>query len=582
MVGGRMSLLAHLGSAPHPVVSEASTSEARSFRAARWALFAILAVMAAQILFLTVGCDWDLSGDEAEFWTWSRRPDLSYFARGPLIAWLIGLSTWVARQLTPGSTVDSMLAVRIPAVLLGGLTAWGVFRLSMEVLGRPRAALIGVLLMPAIPVLAIGGVLITCDTPLVCCWTWAAVWSFRACRDDHMANWLLAGLIISAGILAKYTMLALPASVGLYLLLDPRRRARLFSPGFWLMSTIGIVLGLAPIVIWNANHHWVGFGQLADRVGLSGRSVWGSIGPLFAFLGGEIAALGIVWWFVGVYALAGTFKRVVRTHSESDQVDKSVRSGLLFLLCLWGVIWSACFAASLLGETEANWMVPGYISLLVISGASLERVLFERGCRAKAIVLAWSSCVALIALLHHTEWAYPLASHVVPEPTKRWPAPLRRFDPTARLRGHKDLAHKVDGILTRLRARGEDPFVLTTTYALTATLEFQLEGQPETYCLSWNFGMTRDPVNQHDLWRPNPRLDLEAFKGRTGVLIDDANMPPSFANQMVDKGVFKTMESTERLIVNERGLAVGAWDVSICHDYRGTAGYKQNPWKKTK
>ena len=38
------------------------------------------------------------------------------------------------------------------------------------------------LLLPAIPIFAIGGVMITSDTPLVCCWTWAAVWTFRAIR----------------------------------------------------------------------------------------------------------------------------------------------------------------------------------------------------------------------------------------------------------------------------------------------------------------------------------------------------------------------------------------------------------------
>lgn len=576
-----MSLIAHAIAAHDPSVSRRSTGVG-AFPATRLAIFAILTVMAAQILFLTVGCDWDLSGDEAEFWTWSRRLDLSYFARGPLIAWIIALSTWIGRQVNSGATVDSMLAVRIPAVLLGGLTAWGVFRLSMSVLGRPRAALLAVLLMPAIPVLAIGGVLITCDTPLVCCWTWAAVWGYRAWRDDSIPAWIGAGLIVAVGVLAKYTMLAMPASIGLFLLLDARGRAHLLKPGFWLMSAIGVILGLAPIVIWNANHHWVGFGQLADRVGLSERSVWGSIVPLFAFLGGEIAALGIVWWFVGVYAVVGAGRRIVQTRSETDPEHIEARSGLLYLICLWGVIWSACFAASLLGETEANWMVPGYIALLVLSGASLERVLFAGGMKAKAIILAWSGCVALIGLLHHTEWTYPLVARFVPAPTKRWPAPLRRFDPTCRLRGHQGLARKVDGILARLRARGEDPFVLTTTYALTATLEFQLAGQPETYCLSWNYGMTRDPVNQHDLWRPNPRLDLEAFRGRTGVLIDDSNMPPSFSNQMVEKGVFGSMESTERLAVTERGLAVGAWDVAVCHDYRGVANYKQNPWKTKK
>ncbi|HKI20498.1 MAG TPA: hypothetical protein VKA15_21600, partial [Isosphaeraceae bacterium] len=60
---------------------------------AQWACAAILVVALCQIVFLLVGCDWDFSGDEAEFWAWSRRLDWSYFARGPLIAWLIRLST---------------------------------------------------------------------------------------------------------------------------------------------------------------------------------------------------------------------------------------------------------------------------------------------------------------------------------------------------------------------------------------------------------------------------------------------------------------------------------------------------------
>src|SRR6266853_489378 len=62
----------------------------------RWTLGAILAVMVGQILFLLVGCDWDFSGDEAEFWAWSRRLDWSYFARGPLIALVIRLGTELA------------------------------------------------------------------------------------------------------------------------------------------------------------------------------------------------------------------------------------------------------------------------------------------------------------------------------------------------------------------------------------------------------------------------------------------------------------------------------------------------------
>ena len=87
--------------------------------------------------------------------------------------------------------------------------------------------------------------------------------------------------------------------------------------------------------------------------------------------------------------------------------------------------------------------------------------------------------------------------------------------------------------------------------------------------------MTPQPVNQHDLWHPNPRHDPAAFRARAAIVVEDANMPPNWAYHMFQKRVFGSLESTERVTVRERGVIVGAWDISICHDYRGVAGYQQ-------
>ncbi len=133
-----------------------------------------------------------------------------------------------------------------------------------------------------------------------------------------------------------------------------------------------------------------------------------------------------------------------------------------------------------------------------------------------------------------------------------------------------------------LLAEGSSPFVVTPTYALTSTLEFYLPGQPETYCLSWNYGMTPRPVNQHDLWHPNPRNDPKPFLGRTAVLVEDANMPPSYSTHLLHKDVVGRLEPVERVEVRERGIIVGAWDITVCHDYRGVAGYQQNPPGQTR
>ena len=94
--------------------------------------------------------------------------------------------------------------------------------------------------------------------------------------------------------------------------------------------------------------------------------------------------------------------------------------------------------------------------------------------------------------------------------------------------------------------------------------------------------MTAAPVNQHDLWHPNPRHDPESFKNRPAVVVEDSNMPPSFSQHMNRKGVFRRLDSVERVVVRERGVIIGSWDIAICRDYRGLAGYKQNQLARLK
>ena len=546
-----------------------------------WAFGAILTVMACQVLFLLVGCDWDLSGDEAEYWAWSRKLDWSYFSRGPLIAWVIRAGTEAFGGMSLRLTGSLMFATRLPAVLLGGLTAWGVFRLGELTTGSRRMGMFAALLLPAIPIFAIGGVIITSDTPLVCCWTWAAVWTYHAIRSDRLSYWIAGGLLGAVGVLAKYSVLAFPASVGLFLLLSPVHRRRLIQPGFWIMSVICVGLGLVPVVVWNAQHGWAGAGQLADRVGLSNRASWGSIWPVLGFLAGEVAVLGGVWWVAGVGAIVGGIRRVVGsgvTTNESSPSEAGYQevNGTLFLLCLWGVTWCACLAASILGESEANWMAQGYVSIVVLVGGRFDEVFSRGGGRARLYVAGWCFCVALVAAFHHTDWFYPALARWVPAPTKQYAAPLRLYDITARMRGHKELARAVQQRLERLQADGADPFVVTPTYALTSTLSFYLPGQPDTYCLSWNYGMTGHPVNQHDLWHPNPRHDPRFFSGRPFLVVEDANMPPNYATILYHKQVISRLEPVERVEVREKGVTVGAWDITICHDYVGLAGYQQN------
>src|SRR4029434_6896258 len=46
----------------------------------------------AHLNYLINNCPLDLSGDEAHYWDWSRQLDLSYYSKGPLVAYIIRAS----------------------------------------------------------------------------------------------------------------------------------------------------------------------------------------------------------------------------------------------------------------------------------------------------------------------------------------------------------------------------------------------------------------------------------------------------------------------------------------------------------
>jgi hypothetical protein len=252
---------------------------------------------------------------------------------------------------------------------------------------------------------------------------------------------------------------------------------------------------------------------------------------------------------------------------------------VVYLLCLWVVVWSACVVVSLLGETEANWSAPAHVALVVLmswwlaprgfAGGRLRRV-------AWPYVVLWASGLVVMSAVQHTEWFYAPLARFFPAPTASKPAPMRRYDPTSRMRGYRELASGLAERLVTLRATGTDPFVLTPIYSLASTLTFHLPGQPEVYCLAWSPGWVAEAVNQHDLWHPNPRHDLGAFRGRSALVVEDANSPPSYALGLVKHGVFESVGQTSRVVVRRHGVIVGVWDVTLCHGYRGPQNVEEN------
>src|SRR5689334_11667584 len=102
------------------------------------ALFLIVGISLLRVFYLISNCPLDLAPDEAHYWQWSQHLDWSYYSKGPLVAYLIRLSTWLLGDWSRQLTGNEMAAVRLPAVLCGALLLTAMYTLTVQVFRRER------------------------------------------------------------------------------------------------------------------------------------------------------------------------------------------------------------------------------------------------------------------------------------------------------------------------------------------------------------------------------------------------------------------------------------------------------------
>ncbi|HVS34315.1 MAG TPA: glycosyltransferase family 39 protein [Gemmataceae bacterium] len=506
----------------------------------------ILAAVGLRIAYLTHDCPLDLSPDEAHYWDWSRHLDWSYYSKGPLVAYLIrggceAFGAW-SEQHAAGLT----FAVRMPAVVCGALLLLSLYVLTAQVYRRERLALGVVALALTLPALAAGATLMTIDAPYACCWGWALVLGHQAVFRGSRWAWPATGAVVGLGILAKYTMVLWLPSAGLFLLLDPQRRRLLARPGFWIMSAIAGLFCL-PILIWNMRNGWVTFRHVDH---LAGDGFHWS-GPL-DYVGGQ-AALLMGYWFL-VWLAAMTAHRLTR---QSD-------AGADYLWWMSAPMFLLFFALSFkTGGGEPNWPATAYVSGVVLATAWLARQLaspsvwYRRSVLASAAV-ACGLGLAVIVVMHHTDWVQPLLAQLSGPATADRPMPLRRFDPTCRLRGWRALGEAVDRERNLLwNTERREPVLAGVSWSLPGELGVYCAGHPQAYSIGLALG---DRHSQYDLW-PNPLSNVDSFRGRTFIVIGGLSAEARKA--------FEVVEKPYDFVYSEAGQPIALWTITVCHGYQG-------------
>jgi undecaprenyl-diphosphatase len=505
---------------------------------------AILAIVlaigfVAHVWYLNHDCPIDLVGDEAQYWEWSRNLDLSYYSKGPLVAYIIHASCAIFGNTMP--------AVRYPALVLGAGTAIFTYLVTRKLFGSDRLALGAVLLGALVPVFVAGSLLMTIDPPMFFCWAGATYFATTAIFDEKRWAWAPVGVAIGIGFLAKYAALLWFAGLALFLLTSsrsPRSHGRKSVVTGALLAFAIALLFTIPVIYWNAKHDWVSFRHVARQTGTTGGAL--SHGNLPEMLGAQIGGINPI--LAGFMVAAIIY---VTRHRSDPQ-----RAKLLFLRCIGLTFFSLVTVISLFTKVQPNWPAPAYFTLLILTAYFLATRLARVEIRKHWRGWFWAMVVVGILampLLHDISIVFPLAQRFGIDPAK--------IDFAARARGWKMLGNVVSD---ELAALGSGAFVLCDDYAQAAEMAFYVRGQPKTYYAGSYYESDPKRLTQWDIWQDR-RLDATSpLVGRNAVFVGKGGPLPVDVQRAFDR-----VEKLEPIPVVVRGATVKTFKLWRCYGFKG-------------
>ena len=136
--------------------------------------------------------------------------------------------------------------------------SWAVYRATEILFGSRRVAASATILLNVTLMAAVGTLIVTPDAPLLVASSLLLFALAKVLETGRGAWWLAVGAAAGAAVLSKYTALFFGPAILLWLIAIPKLRRWLMSPWLYLGGLVAIAM-FAPVILWNAEHHWVSF-----------------------------------------------------------------------------------------------------------------------------------------------------------------------------------------------------------------------------------------------------------------------------------------------------------------------------------
>ncbi|HWU26709.1 MAG TPA: glycosyltransferase family 39 protein [Rhizomicrobium sp.] len=319
-----------------------SGNDARPFLGLALALVAGITLIRIAVL---VASPLELYPDEAQYWWWAQAPDIGYFSKPPLIAWLIRASTIVSG--------DREWAIRLPIPLLHAGTALIMFAIARSAYPKqPALAFWCAAAYITLPGVSYSSGLASTDAPLLFFWS-IALFAFLRAAANIAWRWpLLCGAALGLGLLAKYAMFFFVVGAMGAAVLHAGVRQLIFSRYGLATACIAAVV-VAPNIAWNASHAFTTLAHLGSNADWLHAQF--SIAQLLRFIGSQFGVFGPVLSAAAIVAFWHCLRRGPDTAATAILCTMSAAPLVLIAL------------QALVAGAKANWAAAAYIAALPLA-----------------------------------------------------------------------------------------------------------------------------------------------------------------------------------------------------------------------
>ncbi|MFN0728948.1 glycosyltransferase family 39 protein [Polaribacter gochangensis] len=209
----------------------------------------------------------------------------------------------------------------------------------------------------------------TPDVPLLLFWTLTLISLYKAIFDQKKWHWIFAGIFMGLAFNSKYTALLLQIGLLAFLVFSYQYRKLLLSPWLWLSLVISVLVTF-PVWWWNYENEFASFAfQGSNRTGSISKF---KISPdyFFGAIGHQIVLLLPILFAVFI---SFTFKFIKRALLKF----KLPKAKTLFLLAFFIPTFVGFFALTPIYWVKLNWMMPSYITGIIIAGMFISKKLIK-------------------------------------------------------------------------------------------------------------------------------------------------------------------------------------------------------------